>query len=107
MLIFENLDKQKIGQVRIQKVGDKEALIGISVDENHRGNNHASRMLQIASKYFLSLNPDSIINAFIKVANSGSVKAFEKAGFEFKQTLVHENENSIQLIKKIDENWRI
>ncbi len=107
MLIFQNLDKQKIGQVRIQKIGDKESLIGISVDENHRGNNHASRMLNIASKYFLSLNSDFIINAFIKVKNLGSEKAFKKAGFEFKQTVVHENSNSFHLIKKINENWSI
>jgi RimJ/RimL family protein N-acetyltransferase len=101
LLIFQNFEKQNIGQVRIQKTGNKEALIGISIDKNHRGNNYASKALKIASEYFLGLNPNFIINAFIKIENTKSEKAFKKAGFDLENIVEYEKHKSFHYINKI------
>jgi RimJ/RimL family protein N-acetyltransferase len=100
LLIFQNIDKQNVGQTRIQKQGNKEALIGISIDKKHRGKNYASRMLKIASECFLSLNPGFIINAFIKIENVVSEKSFKKAGFELAEIVEYEKCQSFHYINR-------
>ena len=69
MFIFQNEKKLNIGQIRIQKENNKEALIGISIASDFRGRGYAKDMLQIASDFFLKSNPTFLINAFIKETN--------------------------------------
>lgn len=102
MLVFQNHDHQDIGQVRIQKSKENTAIIGVSTDENHRGKGYASKMIALATEYFLSKNPDICISAYIKLENPASAKAFEKAGFVLKETLQYENTDSFHYIKKYD-----
>lgn len=99
MLVFQNEENLKIGQIRIQKESDKEALIGISIASEHRGKGYARVMLEMASDFFLVLNENAIINAFIKEKNLSSKYAFEKAGFEFKEIINYENFNSFHYVK--------
>lgn len=99
MLVFQNEENLKIGQIRIQKESDEEALIGISIASEHRGKGYAKVMLEMASDFFLVLNENFIINAFIKEKNLTSKYAFEKAGFEFKEIINYENFNSFHYIK--------
>jgi RimJ/RimL family protein N-acetyltransferase len=99
MLVFENEENLKIGQIRIQKESDREALIGISIASEHRGKGYAKVMLEMASDFFLVLNENFIINAFIKEKNLTSKYAFEKAGFEFKEIINYENFNSFHYVK--------
>lgn len=101
MLIFQNEENLNIGQIRIQKENINEALIGISVSVEHRGNSYAKEMLQIASDYFLGSNQGFKINAFIKKKNLSSKYAFEKAGFEFKKENIYENIQSFHYVKKL------
>ena len=103
MFIFQNEKKLNIGQIRIQKENNKEALIGISIASDFRGRGYAKDMLQIASDFFLKSNPTFLINAFIKETNLSSKYAFEKAGFEFKVLINYENFQSFHYIKKIKE----
>ena len=100
LLIFQNTDKQNIGQVRIQKNENNEALIGVSIDKKHRGKSYASKAIKIASKYFLDLNPNFVINAFIKIENKGSEKAFKNAGFELESIVEYEKHQSFHYINK-------
>lgn len=81
MLIFEDKNSIPAGQVRLQKVTENEYVIGISVDISYRGKGFAVRMLTMASDYFFEIFPQKKINAFIKIHNTASVNAFEKAGF--------------------------
>lgn len=99
MLIFQNEEKLNIGQIRIQKENEKEALIGISIASEHRGKGYAKDMLKIASDYFFDTNRKMLINAFIKENNLSSKYAFEKAGFEFKNIINYENCRSFHYIK--------
>lgn len=102
MYLFENENGEKIGQVRIQKNGPN-AIIGISIDKNHRGKSYASKMIKLASEEFLKLNPSNVIEAYIKTSNESSIIAFQKAGFTFKEKLNYLNEDSL-LYTKTNEN---
>jgi RimJ/RimL family protein N-acetyltransferase len=75
-------------------------LIGISIAAEHRGNGYAKDMLVLASEYFLEKNNEFLINAYIKVQNLSSKKAFEKAGFEYNTIINYENFESFHFTKK-------
>lgn len=100
LLIFQNEEKLNIGQIRIQKENEKEALIGISIAAEHRGKGLAKEILLLASDYFLENNKGYLINAYIKEQNRSSKQAFEKAGFEFENIINYENCNSFHFTKK-------
>jgi RimJ/RimL family protein N-acetyltransferase len=100
MCIFQNSAGEDIGQVRIQKKTNKEALIGISIDLNHRGKGYAKEILVLATDLFLKYNHGFIINAYIKEGNLSSKLAFENAGFNFIEMIEYENFKSYHFIKK-------
>lgn len=100
LLIFQNEENKNVGQIRIQKQDNQESIIGVSVDFEFRGKGYAKEMLQLASDYFLVLNPDFVINAFIKINNLNSKYAVEKAGFEFTQFVDYEDSSSFHYKKK-------
>lgn len=100
LLIFQNEEKLNVGQIRIQKENEKEALIGISIAAEHRGKGLAKEMLFLASDYFLENNKGYLINAYIKEQNRSSKQAFEKAGFEFDNIINYENCSSFHFTKK-------
>lgn len=102
MVVFQNHDNENIGQVRIQKAEENSAIIGISTDAKHRGKGYAAKMIAQASDAFLHKNPEICINAYIKLDNSVSAKAFEKAGYELKGTLDYENITSFHYIKSYE-----
>lgn len=105
MLVFENEDNLKVGQIRIQKENDYEALIGISIALEHRGNGYGKEMIRMAADFFLGSNPNFTINAFIKETNLSSKYAFEKAGFKFNEMRKYKNFYSFHYIKnKQNEN---
>jgi RimJ/RimL family protein N-acetyltransferase len=99
LLLFQNEEKLNIGQIRIQKENQNQALIGISIAAEHRGKGLAKEMLLLASDYFLENNKDYFINAYIKEQNISSKQAFEKAGFEFKNIINYENCSSFHFTK--------
>ena len=101
MLVFENHLNQPIGQVRIQKQNEKLALIGISNDSIHRGKGYASKMIALASKEFLNQNHDFCLSAYIKLENTSSEKAFEKAGYQLDVVTYYEEIPSYHYIMKI------
>jgi RimJ/RimL family protein N-acetyltransferase len=101
LLVFQNQEDENIGQIRIQKENQNQALIGISIAAEHRGKGYAREMLLLASDYFSEINKGYLINAYIKEQNRSSKQAFEKAGFEFQNIINHENCSSFHLIKKV------
>lgn len=100
LLVFQDSEDKSVGQVRIQKEKNKESVIGISIDKNHRGKKYAIQMLRSASNYFLKLHADFIINAYIKEENIISKKAFENAGYSFNQILNYKGFRSLHYINK-------
>ncbi|VXC13184.1 Protein N-acetyltransferase, RimJ/RimL family [Flavobacterium sp. 9AF] len=100
MYLFENHINQPIGQVRVQKQENNEAIIGISNDNQHRGKGYATKMLTLASEKFIEENPDYHINAYIKIANKASEKSFSKAGYQLVDELDYQNYRSYHYIYK-------
>lgn len=100
MCICQNAGGENVGQVRIQKNKNKESLIGISIDSNHRGKGYAKEILTLATDLFLKSNHGFIINAYIKEGNLSSKFAFENAGFHFIEMIEYENFKSYHFIKK-------
>lgn len=99
LYIFKNQNNEKVGQVRIQKQNNYEAIISISVASMHRGKGYASEMLILATDSFFTDNKDFLINAYIKEINLSSKYSFEKAGFKFCDMLSYENYNSFHYMK--------
>lgn len=102
MRICQNAGGEDIGQVRIQKQNDKnkESLIGVSIDSNHRGKGYAKEILIRATDLFLKSNHGFLINAYVKEGNLSSKLAFENAGFCFKDMIEYESFRSYHFIKK-------
>jgi RimJ/RimL family protein N-acetyltransferase len=101
LLVFQNQHDKNVGQIRIQKENEHQALIGISIAVEHRGKGYAKDMLLLASDYFSEINKGYLISAYIKEQNSSSKHAFEKAGFEFQNIINYENCSSFHFIKKV------
>lgn len=100
MSVFENELNEKVGQVRIDKVDEENALISVSVAKEHRGKGYASKIILIFSDYFLKTYKKFCINAYIKKSNLKSKNVFESAGFKFSKTIVYKKNKSF-LYKKI------
>lgn len=88
-----------IGQVRIQKITDNDAIINISLDEKFRGKGYGVQMLTMSTELFRESFPNIIINAYIKVENIASKIVFEKSKFKLKDTLIYKNIKSYHYIK--------
>jgi len=98
--LFENDEKEAVGQVRIQKENLSEAIIGISIDQRYRGKGYSKKMLQMAIDLFCDINPNFLVNAYIKEGNLSSKYAFENAGFEFSDIIDYDNFRSFHYIKQ-------
>lgn len=89
--IFQNLENNYIGQVRLQKIDMNNYLIGISVAAEYRGLGLGPILLKMACNEFLNSCFEIIIHAYIKENNLASKIIFEKAGFKLLEKLYYEN----------------
>ena len=81
MLLF-TVSNSPIGQVRFEKENVNHYIINISVSNEFRGKGYGSEILKMATEHFFNLNPEVIINAYIKTSNLSSIKSFENASFK-------------------------
>jgi RimJ/RimL family protein N-acetyltransferase len=95
--LFENENRQPIGQVRINK-NLFETIVGISIDEQYRGFGYGAKMLVLASQNYFELFSINQITAYIKINNLSSINIFKKAGFVEDELLIVNGINSIKLI---------
>lgn len=102
MIIFYLENEENVGQVRIEKGNDRNAIIGISIGSQYRGKGFSTYMLKAASNYFFESNPNYFINAFIKKENHNSKYSFENAGFEFIGLEVQNNINCLHYLLKYE-----
>lgn len=91
------IDEEPVGLVRME--GSEPSIIGVTVAPNHRGKGLSSKMIRSACTAFRKKNDSSVL-AYIKLSNIPSLKAFEKAGFEFYKMDLFEGENCNVLIFK-------
>lgn len=89
------IEEEPVGVVRIE--GFEPSIIGVTVAPNHRGEGLSSKIIRSACSTFRK-KTDSSILAYIKLDNIPSLKAFEKAGFEFFKTDLYDGEECNILI---------
>lgn len=92
--IFQNLNQDFVGQVRLEWLNNLDILIGISVSAEFRGYGYGLEMLEKSSHYILTKYENAIIHAYIKEENKGSITLFQKAGYKLKENIKYENINS-------------
>ena len=92
--IFQDDSLKYIGQVRIHKINNTNAVIGVSVCSEQRGLGYGSIILIESCIDFFKFNNSFIINAYIKNNNISSKIIFEKAGFSFLDNILYKNFNT-------------
>lgn len=102
LLLFQNEEGENIGQVRIQKKMNFESVINISIDSKFRGRSYAKQILNVSTDFFLFLNPNFKIFAFVKKDNLFSKFALEKSGFKLKVVTDETKDSSLCYIKEIN-----
>jgi len=81
MLVFEDAGSgEPVGQVRFE--GEPgHAVVGLSIAASHRGRGFAAEMLRQATAEFHHRHPERLVRAHIRLENTASRRAFEKAGY--------------------------
>mgnify|MGYP000033962876 FL=1 len=102
LYIFHNEQKILVGQVRIEIEHNHEAVIGISIDIQLRGNGHGIQMLELAVVTFRKEHPKTRINAYIKIENKSSQVIFEKAHFNLEAEILYKNVKSYHYVRNED-----
>lgn len=80
--VFFDESNLPVGQVRINKSGEDQAIIGLMIDAKFRGNGFAKEMITKASDDFLSVNSSFTILAYIFKINKSSINSFIKANYK-------------------------
>lgn len=89
--VFLNESDLPVGQVRINKSGGDQAIIGLMIDAKFRGKGFAKEMITKASDAFLSVNSSFTILAYIFKINKSSINSFINANYKLlKEEIVNE-----------------
>lgn len=84
MLLIVTVDEVPAGFVRFENIVEK-CTIGILVAADFRGRGLAAEIIRKASDLFFKAHKKAVY-AYIKTANTASIKSFEKAGYVFSKT---------------------
>ena len=104
MLLFEDKEKNAVGQIRFQKENEDVYIIGISLAKEQRGKGYAAELLKQSSDYFLQLKPAKIIHAFIKKENIASIRSFANAGFMPSEEISDDEKSVLYTKQQLNEN---
>ena len=100
MFIFQNEEKEYVGQVRIQEQDVTNAIIGISIDQLFRGYGYSKEMLINSCRLYLKRKSTVTIHAYIKKNNLTSQAAFKNAGFQYLEMVNFNDSESVHYILK-------
>lgn len=92
-----NKDDIPIGTARYE-IKDNEAVISISIDCKFRNLGYGSNLIQLSSKKILRDLDIVKINAYIKVDNHASIRAFVKSGFQRAETTTVQGVRAAHLV---------
>jgi UDP-2,4-diacetamido-2,4,6-trideoxy-beta-L-altropyranose hydrolase len=91
-----NQQSAPIGQVRFDREGE-EAIISVSIAKEFRGMNYGILIIEMASRKLFEIANISQINAYIKMDNDISKRAFVSAGYKERYQLVMHGHPALQL----------
>jgi len=81
ILIAENEEGRPVGQVRFDVRPGESAEIDVSVGPDFRGCGYGGTLINMAAGRMFATTRISRLDAFIRVENLPSIRAFERAGF--------------------------
>lgn len=84
--IAESPEGLPVGQCRIDKLGDGEAQVDVSVAREKRGSGIAAALILRAAQAAFCETELMRLHAYVKAENRASLRAFEKAGFTVAET---------------------
>jgi UDP-2,4-diacetamido-2,4,6-trideoxy-beta-L-altropyranose hydrolase len=87
------------GQIRFNKRGPGEADVDITVDVSLRGLGYASRLIDLGANWVFTEWGPMLLNAFVKPENVASAKAFERAGFQRKETVTVKGQTATHYLR--------
>jgi RimJ/RimL family protein N-acetyltransferase len=101
LLLAENEQKEKIGQLRFEKKPEG-YVISVSLVEEFRGKGLGSSLIQLGSEQLFQIFSDADqINAYIKPENRSSIRSFEKAGYKNAGfATINEENDAVLMVKK-------
>ena len=82
MLIAIDRDDAAVGQIRFESSGAAAAAkVSVSVERNRRKAGYGSLIIELGVSRVTAETPLRTIDAYIRMENRASIRAFEKAGF--------------------------
>lgn len=94
-----------IGQVRFDAVNTQAAVISVSVDPHTRGHGIGSTLIaQATRRIFSEMDGLAAVDAWIKVSNTASRRAFEKAGYSIQTTMLYHGHEAVKYTCQRPEN---
>ncbi len=88
-----------VGQIRFDRHGVSDADLDITVDGRLRGLGLASRLIDLGANWAFQEWGLTRLNAFVKPENIASAKAFERAGFTRKETVIVKEQTALHYIR--------
>jgi UDP-2,4-diacetamido-2,4,6-trideoxy-beta-L-altropyranose hydrolase len=88
-----NAEDIPIGSIRYE-LERHEAIVSICVDSKYRGQGYGHAMIELGSRILFSHSPIKKINAYIQPHNHASIRAFQKAGFACRGTILFQQGQS-------------
>jgi UDP-2,4-diacetamido-2,4,6-trideoxy-beta-L-altropyranose hydrolase len=80
LFVFEQKG-DPVGQVRLERTGENQAVMSVSLDKRYRGQGLGSRLIRMAARAYLEISPVERVHAYVKYGNEASSRAFLKAGY--------------------------
>jgi UDP-2,4-diacetamido-2,4,6-trideoxy-beta-L-altropyranose hydrolase len=99
ILVALNASAVPSGQIRFNKRGLSEADVDITVDGRLRGLGYASLLIDLGVNWAFTEWGLMQLNAFVKPENVASAKAFERAGFQRKETVTLKGQTASHYVR--------
>jgi UDP-2,4-diacetamido-2,4,6-trideoxy-beta-L-altropyranose hydrolase len=98
--IAEDGDGNPLGQIRFDVREDGDSEVDVSISPDRRGRGLAQTLIKLGMETFVRERRCPLVHAFVKMTNTASARAFEKAGFKRAGTIQVRGNAAIQFIHK-------
>jgi UDP-2,4-diacetamido-2,4,6-trideoxy-beta-L-altropyranose hydrolase len=98
ILIAEDREATPCGQIRLDLRLDGDWEVDISVSKTMRGHGLGSELIKLGVQALLTEHDNARVHAFVKLANTSSVKAFEQADFKLMGTEKIQDNQTVHLV---------
>jgi len=93
--------REAVGHIRFD-LGGISAVVDIAVDPAQHGRGYGTALIRKGTRRFFEESYATHVYAYIKVDNHASIKAFEKAGYNFEKKMRVEGVPSYRFVKQAE-----